>query len=58
MQTQNFSGAFQCTYPDRASATAAWEAYQQDGIFPGYSKGPWVVFLGRKLGVFERVWVT
>lgn len=55
IQSQGFSGAFQRVYPDHESATEAWEAYQRDGTFPGYGKAPWVVFNGRKVGVFEHV---
>ena len=55
MQVQDFSGAFQRVYDDPASAKQAWETYTWHGMFPGYGKGPWAVFLGRKLGVFEDV---
>ena len=54
-QTQGFSNAFQRTYPDYASALAAWNAFTRDGIYPDYGRGPWVVFLGRKPGLIERV---
>jgi hypothetical protein len=52
-QVDGFSGAFVRSYTDQASAKGAWKTYSQHGIFPDYGKGPWVVFLGRKLGVFE-----
>jgi hypothetical protein len=55
MQTTGFSDAFQRCYPDRESARAAWTAFTIHGIYPDYGKGPWVVFLGRKPGVFVRV---
>ena len=55
MQTQGFSDAFQRTYPDRPSAVAAWNAYSRDGTYPEYGKSPWVVFIGRRPGVFEKV---
>jgi hypothetical protein len=54
-QANRFPDPFQRAYPDTPSAMAAWEAYEQDGTFPSYGKAPWVVFLGRKIGVFEKV---
>ena len=55
MQTQGFSDAFQRTYPDRPSAVAAWNTYSRDGTYPEYGKSPWVVFIGRRPSVFEKV---
>lgn len=55
MQTQGYSDAFQRTYPSYELAEAAWIAYTRDGTYPDYGRGPWVVFHGRKPGVFERV---
>lgn len=55
LQTQGFTDAFQRIYPDRVSAEAAWVDYYQDGIYPDYGRSPWVIFLGRKCGVFKRV---
>ena len=55
LETQGFSGAFQRSFPDLDSARAAWDAFTRDGTYPNYGKGPWVVFLGRKPGIFIRV---
>ena len=55
LQTQGFSDGFQRVYPDHELAEAAWNAYTRDGIYPDYGKSPWVVFLGRKPGLIERV---
>ena len=55
LTTQGFSDAFQRSFPDRGSATAAWNTFAQDRTYPDYGKGPWVVFLGRKPGVFTKV---
>ena len=58
VQAHGFDGtSFHRVYPDLASATEAWEAYNRDGTFPGYGKAPWVVFLGKNQGVIFRVWV-
>ena len=46
LQTQGFSDGFQHVYPDHELAEAAWNACTRDGIYPDYSKSPWVVFLG------------
>lgn len=45
---------FQKSYPDHKSAEIAWSAHVRHIT---YGKGPWVVFLGRKPGVFTNVWV-
>jgi hypothetical protein len=55
MQTQGYSEGFQKTFPTRDSAAAAWSAYVLDKTYPTYGKGPWVVYLGRKPGVFTKV---
>lgn len=55
MSTIGFSDGFQRAYAKRAPAEAAWRAYRADGSFPDYGKSPWVVFHGRRPGVFERV---
>jgi len=55
MQTQGHSDAFQRVFPDFDTAKAAWLAYVEDQVYPDYGKGPWVVFLGRRPGVFTRV---
>ena len=55
MQTQGFSDGFQRVYPDHELAEAAWNAYTRNGIYPDYGKSPWVVFLGQKPGLIERV---
>ena len=55
MQTQGYSEGFQKTFLTRNSAETAWIAYTQDRTYPDYGKGPWVVFLGRKPGVFTKV---
>lgn len=54
-QTQGYSDAFQRVFPDRDSAITAWMAYTEEGIYPDYGKGPWVVYLGRKPGIFIKV---
>jgi len=55
MQTQGHKEGFQRFFPTRDSAMAAWSAYNRDKTYPDYGKGPWVVFLGRKPGVFTKV---
>ena len=54
-QTQGFSDNFQRTYSDRETADAAWCAYMRDGTLPDYGRPPWVVYIGRRVGVMERV---
>jgi hypothetical protein len=55
MQTVGFSDGFQKAYPDCKSTEDAWLAFDRDGSYPTYGKAPWVVFLGRKLGVLSRI---
>ena len=55
MQTQGFPGGFQRTLPDFEAGKAAWIAFTRDMTYPDYGRGPWVVFHGRKPGVFTRV---
>ena len=57
VQAQGFSDGFWRSYSNQASAQTAWTAYTRDGIFPDYGRGPWIVVLGRKPGVFEKVYV-
>ena len=54
-QTQGFRDNYQKTFPDRESADAAWCAYMRDGSFPEYGCFPWVIFIGRWVGVTTRV---
>lgn len=54
-QTQGFSDAFQRLFPDRDSAEIAWSRFVRDGTYPDYGRGPWIVFLGRKPGVFSKM---
>ena len=54
-QTQGFSDGFQKAFPDRDSAEAAWSAFARDGTYPDYGRAPWVVFLGRRPGVYSRM---
>ena len=51
MQTQGYSDNFQRAYPSRESAEVAWRAFRQNGIFPDYGKGLWVVYIRNKPGV-------
>ena len=53
--TQGFSDAFQRAFPSRDSAEAAWSAYTRDGTYPGYGRGPWVVYHGQRPGVFTKM---
>ena len=55
MQTQGYSDNFQRVYPNHESAEAAWKAFKQEGIFPGYGKSPWVVYIGNKPGVAVKM---
>ena len=55
MQTQGFSDGFQRVFPDCDSAEEAWSAFIQDGTYPDYSRGPWVVYLGNRLGVISKI---
>ena len=55
IQTIGQRDGFQRCYPDRASAEAAYDLFQSDGTYPDYGKAPWVVFLGRRVGVMQKV---
>ncbi|KAF9789421.1 hypothetical protein BJ322DRAFT_1105268 [Thelephora terrestris] len=55
LQTQCFPDAFQRAFPNRGAAEAAWLAFMRDGTFPDYGRSPWVVYFGRRPGVFTRV---
>ncbi|KAF9777749.1 hypothetical protein BJ322DRAFT_1114794 [Thelephora terrestris] len=55
MQIQGYRNAFQRAFSDLDAATQAWNTYVRDKIHPDYGKAPWVVFLGRRPGVFTRV---
>ncbi|KAF9787403.1 hypothetical protein BJ322DRAFT_1107468 [Thelephora terrestris] len=54
-QVQCFSDAFQRAFPSRKVAENAWVAFMKDGTFPDYGRSPWVVYFGRRPGVFERI---
>lgn len=51
-QTDGFSNAFMLAFNDPASAGLAFERFQEDGTVPNHGHGPWVVFMGRRPGVF------
>ena len=55
VQTQCFSDGFQRAYANRDAAEAAWQAFMRNGTFPDYGRSPWVVYFGRRPGVFTRV---
>jgi hypothetical protein len=55
LQVQCFPDAFQRAFPNHEVAEAAWVAFMRDGTFPDYGRSPWVVYFGRRLGVFTRV---
>ena len=55
MQTVGQKDGFQRCYPDRASAEAAYDLFEEQGIYPDYGKSPWVVFHGRKTGVVSKM---
>ena len=57
IQTVGQKDGFQRAYPDRASAEAAFELFENEQIYPDYGKAPWVVFLGRKTGVVTKMYV-
>ena len=54
-QSQSFPDGFQKAFPNREQAMDAWIAFMSDGTYPGYGKRPWVVYVGRRTGVFLRV---
>lgn len=35
-----------------AVADHAYERFQADGTIPPHGRGPWVVFMGQRIGVF------
>ena len=55
LNSQCFSDGFQRAFPNYDAAVAAWGAFMRDGTFPDYGRSPWVVYLGRRPGVFTRV---
>lgn len=57
MQTIGQRDGYQRVYPDRASAEAVFNRFENEGIYPDYGKAPWVVFLGRKVGVITKMYV-
>ena len=57
-QTIGQEDGYQRVYPDRASAEAAFNRFENEGIYPDYGKAPWVVFLGRNVGVLTKMYVV
>ena len=57
MQTVGQGDGYQHVYPDRASAEAAFNRFKNEGVYPDYGKAPWVVFLGRRVGVLTKMYV-
>jgi hypothetical protein len=55
LESQCFSDGFQRAYPNPEAAEAVWLAFMRDGTFPDYGRSPWVVYFGRRPGVFTRV---
>ena len=51
-QTDGFPHAFMLAFDDPAAADTAYERFQEDGTIPAHGRGPWVVFIGRRRGVF------
>jgi len=58
MQTVGQKDGFQRAYPDQASAEAAFNLFKNERIYPDYGKAPWVVFLGGKVGVITKMYVS
>ena len=57
MQTIGHRDGYQRVYADRVSAEAAFHRFESEGIYPDYGKAPWVVFLGRRVGVATKMYV-
>lgn len=51
-QTKGFPDAFKLAFEDPAQADNAFDKFREDGTIPAHGRGPWVVFIGRKQGVF------
>ena len=51
-QTEGFPNSFKLAFEDAAQAHHAWNQFIEDGTIPAHGRGPWVVFVGRKQGVF------
>ena len=51
-QTEGFPNAFKLAFEDTAHANHAWNKFLEDGTIPAHGRGPWVVFVGRRQGVF------
>ena len=51
-QTEGFPNAFKLAFEDPAQADKAYSKFLKDGTVPAHGRGPWVVFAGRKQGVF------
>ena len=51
-QTDGFPDAFMLAFEDPAQANDAFNRFLEHGIIPARGRGPWVVFVGRRQGVF------
>ena len=51
-QTDGFPHAFMLALDDPAAADAVYKDFQSSGTIPAHGRGPWVVFIGRRPGVF------
>ena len=55
VQTVGQKDGFQRCYPDRASAETAFRLFEDEKVYPDYGKAPWVVYLGRRIGVITKM---
>lgn len=51
-QTEGFHGAFKLTFEDSEEADNAFDKFLENGTIPDHGRGPWVIFVGRRRGVF------
>ena len=51
-QTNGFPHGFMLAFDDPATADTAHKEFQISGTIPTHGRGPWVVFIGRRPGVF------
>jgi len=51
-QTDGFPHAFMLAFDDPTTANVAYEEFQASGTVPVHGRGPWVVFIGRRPGVY------
>ena len=56
-QTEGFANGFKLAFEDPVQAHDAYNQFIKDGIIPPHGKGPWVVFAGRRQGIFTSLYV-